>query len=93
MAFTLVTVTGTYKQEDGTPAAGTVTFVLTALMQDSGSLQMRAPVPITVTLDANGAFSQALTSTTTAGITPTGVSYQVTERIIGAPTRIYNVVV
>lgn len=91
MAFQQVTVTGTYKRQDGSAAAGTVEFILSATLQDSATNEIRVPVPVTVNLDANGSFSTSLVSALTAGIQPTGATYRVTERIIGATPRSYSI--
>lgn len=98
MAFTSVTVTSGpgsppagWTQEDGTPAAGTVTFRLTAPMSNDGNTVV--PVPVTVTLNASGSFSVALDANDDSGTTPEGVQYTVLEEIGGASSREYNITV
>ena len=92
MPFVLVPVTGRYLRQDGTPAAGTVTFVLSDQLQDPVANEFRAPVPVTATLDGTGAFATSLTASQSTGITPTGATYRVTERISGASLRTYSIV-
>lgn len=93
MAFEQVTVTGTYVRADGEAAAGTVEFVLSSALQDAATDEIRPPVPMTATLDEAGAISISLVSTLTEGIEPQGATYRVTERIVGAPARTYNIAV
>ena len=91
MAFTTVTLTGTFKDAAGVAQAGTLTFTLTAGVANSG--QTVAPSPITVTLNGSGAFSQSLIATDDAGTTPQGVQYGVTEQISGAQPRDYFITI
>lgn len=93
MAFEQVTVTGTYLRQDGEPASGTVQFVLSTTLQDPATDEIRPPVPLTVTLDEDGSIVASLVSTLTVGIEPQGATYRVTERIVGAPSRSYNIAV
>lgn len=87
MAFTIVTVTATYKDEQGNLAAGTVSFLATSIMENAGEL--RVPTLINCTL-VNGALklidgvtAVTLPATDDAGTSPAGVTYWVTERIAG----------
>jgi hypothetical protein len=91
MAFTPVTVTGSYESESGATAAGTVTFTLTQAMQNAD--QIVTPTPITVTLDGTGHFSTVLLANDDTGTTPPGVCYGVTEQITGGQQRDYFIVV
>ena len=93
MAFEQVTVTGTYIRQDGEPASGTVQFTLSTTLQDAATDEIRPPVPVTATLDEDGAISVSLVSTLTEGIEPQGATYRVTARIVGAPPRSYNLAV
>ncbi|GAC1373745.1 MAG: hypothetical protein NVSMB4_00660 [Acidimicrobiales bacterium] len=93
MAFTAVTVTGTYQREDGTPASGTVTFTLTAPIRDNVTNVTRIPVDIVATLNASGAISQIVTANDDPTTLPTGTGYMVVERISGASNRLYTVIV
>jgi hypothetical protein len=92
MAFTLITVTATYKNVDQTIAVGYVTFQATAEMQQAaGNIQ-----PATLfkaTLDPTGKISVVLPATDDPTTLPTGVTYAVTEQIVGAPTRIWQLTV
>jgi hypothetical protein len=89
MAFTPITVTGEFLSPSGDPLTGRVTFMLTSAMrQPEGNITV-APVEITETLDGDGAFSVSLYATNDTGTVPTGVTYEVTERIRGAALNKY----
>lgn len=92
MAFTTITVTGTYLESGtGDPQAGRVTFLLTAPMrQPEGNLTI-APSLITATLDDEGSFSVELYATNDTATEPLGVTYEVTERISGCALNKYFV--
>ena len=82
MAFTTITVTGTYLQADNsTPATGNVTFLASTTMTDSSNDQIVAPTFVTGTLNGAGTFSVSLTATDDSTTQPTGVTYEVTENI------------
>lgn len=91
MAFTVVTLTGTFQSESGASASGTLTFTLTAAMANGGMII--APAPVTVTLDGSGHFSTSLLATDDTGTVPQGVQYAVTEQITGGQPRDYFIVV
>ena len=94
MAFTQITVTGTYLQSDGsTPATGEVTFVASNTMTDSSNNQVVSPTRITGTLNASGSISVVLTATDDSTTQPTGTTYEVTERIYGSSENKYNITV
>lgn len=81
MAFTIVTVTGTYHKADGSPASGSVTFLATGTMRDTDSDVTITPAEITATLDEDGSISVELAANDGVFTTPRGVTYEVTERI------------
>ena len=91
MAFTTITVTGTFLTAGGAAASGNVTFVASATMSDSLSNQTVVPTMVTGTLNSSGALSVALTATDDATTQPTGVTYEVTENITGAGQNKYNI--
>ena len=92
MAFTTITVTGTFLQADSvTAASGNVTFIAATTMQDSSNNQIIAPTLVTGTLNSSGTFSVSLTATDDATTQPTGVTYEVTENIDGAGQNKYNI--
>ena len=94
MAFTTITVTGTYLQADNsTPATGNVTFLASTTMTDSSNDQIVAPTFVTGTLNGAGTFSVSLTATDDSTTQPTGVTYEVTENIDGAGQNKYNIAV
>ena len=89
MSFTSITVTGTYEDPIGDPAEGRVTFKLTSTMrQPEGNLTI-VPTDVVATLDGNGEFSIVLPANNDTGTVPTGVAYEVTERIRGAALNKY----
>lgn len=94
MAFTSITVTGTYKKADGTtPASGNVTFLATNPMTDASNNQIVAPTLVTGILNGSGAFSVTLTATTDTTTQPSGTTYEVTENIDEAFQVKYNIAV
>jgi len=93
LSFTLITVTAKYRKEDGTAAAGSVSFRLSSPLVDGSTNEMRSPVPVEATLDAAGSISVSLTATNDPTTTPTGVTYRVNERITGAEFRTYSITV
>lgn len=89
MAFTGITVTGTYEDPIGDSAEGRVTFKLTSTMrQPEGNLTI-VPTDVVATLDGNGEFSIVLPANNDSGTVPSGVGYEVTERIRGAALNKY----
>lgn len=92
MAFTPITVTAAYFESDGTtPASGTVTFLATGVMRDTSTNVSIAPTEITATLDADGEISVVLTANNDTYTVPTGVTYEVTERLDGTAENKYFV--
>lgn len=91
MAFTTVTVTGHFQDTEGDAASGRVTFMLTHPMRDAEANLTITPSLVTATLSASGTFSVDLFATNDDTTEPTGVAYEVTERITGAPVNKYFV--
>lgn len=90
MAFTTITVTGTYVESGtGTPRSGEVIFQATAPMRDISTDITVAPTRIQIPLDGSGSFSVALYATNDTTTEPKGVTYEVTERIDGAARNKY----
>ncbi len=90
MAFTPITVTGTYLSSGtGNPATGRVIFLLTSPMRQANGNITISPTEITAQLSASGSFSVSLYATNDTGTTPQGVTYEVTERIRGAGINKY----
>lgn len=81
MAFTIITVTGTYQKADSSPASGSVTFLASGTMRDTDSDVTITPAEITAVLDANGSISVELAANDGEFTTPRGITYEVTERI------------
>ena len=87
MAFSSVTITGTYETPDGNPADGEVVFEPTTAMRNgstivSGSQRYRL---------VNGQFpvGSVVAATSDPGTSPAGASYRVTEFIEGARREYY----
>lgn len=89
--FTEVVVTGTFTDEEGQPAAGTLTFTLTQPMASNDVTV--PPKPVVVTLDEQGRFSVTLFANDDEETVPAGVRYGVTEEIVGAQPRDYFILV
>lgn len=94
MAFTQITVTGTFQNSDGTPASGGIRFTPTAVMRNGTSateINARTPVHAQV---VNGVLSAVtLAATTDPGTTPTGVTYEVSEHLTGQQRLTYHIAV
>ena len=84
--LTTITVTGTYLDIAGNPIAGQVKFTPRAVLKNVTSNIILINSTITVTLDANGAFSQALVATDDTDAAPVDFTYQVEEAFIGGRT-------
>lgn len=78
-SWTTVTVTGTFKNHDGTPASGWVTFAARQTVTISG--QVVLPKTITGVLDGSGYLSVQVPSTTDPDLSATGWAYLVTEHM------------
>lgn len=94
MAFTMVPLTHTFLNPDGTPASGSVRFSLSGRMTNGTSTIMPAE-PITATLDASGHLSQTVPANddTATVSTDTYPHWDVTISIAGARTEEYAIVV
>ncbi|MCP4307697.1 MAG: hypothetical protein GY788_23050, partial [bacterium] len=90
MAFTVVTVTGTYTNADGDPAKGSVTFYPSALLANSSGDRMAPTARVKVELDDTGSLSIPLFATDDADTLPIGGTYTIVERISGADERIWR---
>jgi len=89
VAFSYKTVTHTFETAGDLPATGTVEFCPIDQMRNGATTIAAAPE--SATLDVTGSISKLLAATSDAGTTPPGVTYRVTERIVGQPIRIYYV--
>ena len=81
MAFTLITVTGTYLLPTGAPASGSVSFTLTAPMRDASTDVTITPQEQVVALNASGSISINLYANDDDTTQPDGVTYEVNERL------------
>lgn len=85
--FSTVTLTGNY-------GAGTAGSLLFQLQQPIMNNAVTTPtVPIVVALDTSGSFSQTFTATGDASTVPSGIWYNVTESITGAPIADYAIAI
>lgn len=80
----LVHVVGQAVTLDGKPAKGKVTFTASTILKDVESGQAIFPVPLAVTLDRDGAFSQDLPATNDPDISPVGWTYKVHVDVAGS---------
>jgi hypothetical protein len=83
VAFTQVTVTGTYRDAEGNDAQGAVVFTPTHAMRN-GEIVVSAPRTAQIVA---GAIDIDLAATDDAGTTPEGVVYEVSEHITGTRVR------
>lgn len=81
-----VQVRGGYRNATGGIVHGTISFRLTAALNDPAANLTYEPVPTTAQLSA-GNFSVTLLATKDNDLTPAGVMYEVTEAVDGAPAR------
>jgi len=88
---TLIAVTGTYRNPDGTSATGTVSFRLSAPFANGGVIYHQAT--FVATLDGSGHLSQNLVANDDLITDPKGTTYTVKEAITGAPEREYQITV
>lgn len=91
MPFTSATVVHAFENADGTPASGSITFVLSGRMTQTGKTITAGE--ITTNLDATGNLSQGLTSNVDAATVPQSTSWLMTMRIQGAETESFAIVV
>ena len=84
--LTTITVTCTYLDIAGDPIAGQVKFTPRAVLKNVTTDVILINSTITVTLDANGEFSQALVATDDTDAAPLNFTYQVEEAFIGGRT-------
>lgn len=89
VGLSTVTVSGTFKQPDGTAMRGKVLFRPEPAILTSATHGVLMLGTIEATLDAQGAFSVTLLATDDSDVTPTGWTYRVTERWYDAPGRSY----
>ncbi|HEY4529151.1 MAG TPA: hypothetical protein VIG97_02295, partial [Luteimonas sp.] len=77
----MVPVTATYRNIDGTPARGSVTFTIPQAIVVDGVVAV--PKIITATLDASGSIALELPATNDPDLSVTDWAYTVTERFPG----------
>jgi len=91
MAATVITVTATYLNPDGSAASGKVTLALSEPIANANVIYHVQPQ--IATLNGDGTISQPLVANDDTATTPTGSFYTVTEDIEDAPQREYVVVI
>jgi hypothetical protein len=90
VAFTQVTVHGSRTNPDDSPAAGRIVFTPTAAMRTTaGATETVIAATTTVVLDEEGEFSVSLAATDDPDTIPLGVTYEVTEYLLGQDHRRY----
>ena len=86
-----VTVRGRFLSPDGRPLSGSIVFRAPAQLTFPQS-DVILGGPVTVPLDAQGAFEVALPATDAPDMDPSGWAYIVAEQLVGIPAgRSYNV--
>jgi hypothetical protein len=90
MAFTMITVTRTYKTPASYAAQGVVRFTPSNPMVN-GTTTIAAPE--WATLNKNGVLSIVLAANNDPSTTPVGTTYRVQEILTGQDNRIYDVVI
>lgn len=94
MAFTIIQVTGTFRNPDGTPAAGMVRFTLSSPMYDTSTNEIATVASKSIVWGGAGAsFTTPLYANNDPTTTPTGVTYLVEESPTYGKTRTYQVVI
>lgn len=82
--LTIVEVTGRFIDHNGSPVRGSVTFDTDYYVLDAGESVVVIEAPITVNLDATGAFAVDLIATDDPDMTPTGWTWTMTPNFTGA---------
>jgi hypothetical protein len=90
VAFTMITVTRSYKTAAGRPAAGTVKFTPSNPMVNGPTV---ISAPVVGTLDRAGLLSLPVAANNDPATDPVGSYYTVVESLTGQPSRSYAVVV
>lgn len=84
--ITTVTLQGTYVDLNGDPISGSVRFTPNTLVKDTDQNQILVNRGVTVTLNAQGAFSTTLPATDETDYVPTPIAYRVEELFTGGRT-------
>jgi hypothetical protein len=91
LALTTITVTGTYKNPDGSVASGLVEFQLNYAIQDGTGHVLVDTAPVTAKLNGSGVISVVLYATDSTGTLPVNNTYHVREVIAGTvEDRVYD---
>jgi hypothetical protein len=94
MSDTLVTLTATYEQADGTPATGRVLFAPVIPAGNTDPERVITQQTVEATLDVDGALSIDLVASDDPDWATTGpVQYTVAEHLDGLPVRRYFITV
>jgi hypothetical protein len=92
MTFTLVPITGTYRNEDGSIPRGSVSFTRSKTLQDSSTDRTASNSTLTARLDEAGHIAVSLIANDDPTSQPTGTTYLVVESI-GTSKRRYRITV
>lgn len=88
----LITVTGQFLKNDGTPQSGTVTFTTTQLLQSGTENLFVTPGSYQASLDGTGAFTVDLPATNDPDWVPQGYTYQLDVALQGF-SRMYTLAI
>jgi hypothetical protein len=88
----LVRLTGRFIAPDGTPLTGKLTFAPPMVITLPGADTI-SPIPATVEIgkEDQGSFAVNLIASDAPGMSPSGWTYRVTEKITGAQMREYHI--
>ena len=90
MSLNKVTVTATYVDGEGNPCAGSVIFSPNTRLSAGADDLLVRPVPLEVTLSAEGTISAELYATDNADLEPSGWCWAVTENITFTTSSTWN---
>ena len=91
MALSSCQIVHQFNNADGTAASGSVSFLLTKRLTNSGTSII--PASVTVNLNGTGGLSASLYSNVDAGTTPGDSEYMVTFRLLGGQQEEFAIVV
>lgn len=81
--LTVITVTGTYTNPDGTGATGAVSFTPSSAVVDGTGKVIIPAHPVIVTLTSSGTLSTVLACTDNAGLSPAGWGWVISVSVSG----------
>lgn len=92
MAVTLITVSGTFTEADGTPEVGKIFLISDIIIQSSSENAMVGPLNYEAELDEDGHFEVEVAATNDPDWAPLNFTYLVKEKLTNG-TRTYRIAV